>query len=389
MLREHQVADLIGRIYDAALDASLWPSVLLDLVKLTKSHTGNFAVLDLTTKATQPIAALDMPAKCFSDYEKYFWQKDIWTPKPDAFDVGVVYTSQQHVSDQELARSEFYHDWMKPIGLFHGLGGIPLVEDHKMFLAGMHRPLRSGRPYRAADVREVQRLFPHLKRAFQIHRRLDGLTAERDTLAEAADRLPRGVFAVAADGRLLWVNRLGEALCREADGFTIQRGCLATALPGETGRLRQLLHHCQQTGTGAGLGSGGAMLVSRPSGLRPYIALVSPLRAGRGRLDDRLPAAVVFVADPERMPGVSIDRLTKLYGLTRAEAELALQLAGGLDLRDIASAMGKTLNTLRTQLKQVFQKTGTARQAELVRLVMQTDGVSSQPGLRRNGHVRA
>jgi DNA-binding CsgD family transcriptional regulator len=187
----------------------------------------------------------------------------------------------------------------------------------------------------------------------------------------------------------LWVNRLGEALCREADGFTIQQGCLVTALPGETNRFRQLLQPCLETGNGAGLSSGGAMLVSRPSGLRPYIALVSPLKAGRGRLDDRLPAAVVFVSDPERMPDVSADRLTNLYGLTRAEAELALQLAGGLDLRDIASATGKTLNTLRTQLKQVFQKTGTARQAELVRLLMQTDGVSSRPGLPRNGRVRA
>jgi DNA-binding CsgD family transcriptional regulator len=113
--------------------------------------------------------------------------------------------------------------------------------------------------------------------------------------------------------------------------------------------------------------------------LRPYIVLVSPLRAGRRRLDDRQPVAVVFVSDPERVPEVPLDRLMRLYGLTQAEARLAQQLAAGHDLKDIAAATHRTMNTVRTQLKQAFQKTGTSRQAQLVRLVLQMEGAM-------NGH---
>lgn len=76
MVREQQVLDLIGRIYDAALEASHWPAVLQDLVRLTYSNTGNLAELDLTSGATTPIAAVDLPRKGCSDYEAYHSQAD-------------------------------------------------------------------------------------------------------------------------------------------------------------------------------------------------------------------------------------------------------------------------------------------------------------------------
>ena len=381
MVREQQVLDLVGRIYDAALDASHWPAVLQDLVRLTHSNTGNLAEFDLANGATRPIAAIDMPAKGFSDYETYYWQQDIWTPKPGTFEIGRAYSSRQTIADDVLLRSGFYHDWMKPLRLFHGMGGIPLVEGQKMLLIGVHRPWSRQRSYGDQDVGLLQQLFPHFKRALQIQHRLDHAAVERASFAETVDHLLRGVFAFDSNGRLLWANRTGQELCRQADGLTIQKRNLMAALPAETQRLHQLIHHTVQMSNGASLFCGDSLLVSRPSGLRPYIVLVSPLRAGRGRLDNRQPAVVVFVSDPERMPEVPLDRLMRLYGLTRAEARLAQQLAGGLDLKEIAATTHRTLNTLRSQLKQVFQKTGTSRQAQLVRLVLLMEEIP-------NGHSR-
>jgi DNA-binding CsgD family transcriptional regulator len=83
---------------------------------------------------------------------------------------------------------------------------------------------------------------------------------------------------------------------------------------------------------------------------------------------------VVFVSDPERTPEIPAARLSRLYDLTPAEAQLAQQLAGGLDLREIAATSNRTMNTVRTQLKQVFRKTGARRQADLVRLMLQAEG---------------
>ena len=385
MPREQQVLDLIGNIYDAALDASRWPSVLQDLVRLTRSNTGNLAEVDLTNGATTPIAAIDMPRKGFSDYETYYWQQDIWTPKPGTFELGRAYSSQHTINDHVLLRSGFYHDWMKPLRLFYGMGGIPLLDGKKMLLIGVHRPWSRQRPYDSRDIHILQQLFPHFKRALQTHHRLDQLTVEREALVETTDQLPRGLITFDRQGRLLWMNRAAETICDQGDGLTIQRGHVTATVAAETEQLHRLIHQANKIADSETVvRHDDAMLVSRPSGRRPYVVLVTPLQAGRRLVDDRHPAVALFVSDPERMPELPAARLSRLYGLTPAEAQLALQVAGGHDLREIAAMSTRTMNTIRTQLKQIFLKTGTTRQADLVRLLMNTEGITRASDMRHN-----
>ncbi len=68
--------------------------------------------------------------------------------------------------------------------------------------------------------------------------------------------------------------------------------------------------------------------------------------------------------------GLAPPVLQALYGLTAAEARLALGLAQGRGLDEMAAALGLSRHTVRTQLKQVFAKSGTRRQPELVRLLL-------------------
>jgi DNA-binding CsgD family transcriptional regulator len=62
--------------------------------------------------------------------------------------------------------------------------------------------------------------------------------------------------------------------------------------------------------------------------------------------------------------------LQHLYRLTRAEADLVRLISAGQSLEQVAEARGVTMNTVRSQLKQVFCKTDTSRQGELVHLVL-------------------
>ena len=386
-MRDDRRLDLIGQIYDAGLDASQWPSVLS---ALTRSFNGNAACLfqqDFITGAARPLAFDNLTVKSFSDYGTYYWKKDIWSPNPRRHAVGEAFLSHEHVSDTDILRSEFYYDFMRPNRLFYATGSLPLIEGHLLYMLGIHRPKRGGRRFSDAQRQDLQLLVPHLRRALQIHHRFEQATVQREALEEASDHLTRGTFTFDAGGRLLWCNPVGKAICDQADGLTMQRGRLVAVLSDETGRLHQLISEALHTGngngtassTGSGQAAGDAMLISRPSGQRSYMLLVSPLRAGRGPLDDRQPAVAVFVSDPERTPELPTTRLSRLYGLTSAEAQLALQVAGGHDLREIAAMSKRTMNTLRTQLKQVFQKTGTRRQAQLVRLVLQIEGGGGSP----------
>ena len=83
-------------------------------------------------------------------------------------------------------------------------------------------------------------------------------------------------------------------------------------------------------------------------------------------------AAVAFVINPEKRAELGGERLTQLYGLTRAETAVCTQLASGLSLAEIAERLDLTRETARIHFKRILSKTGTHRQAELTRLLLLT-----------------
>lgn len=83
--------------------------------------------------------------------------------------------------------------------------------------------------------------------------------------------------------------------------------------------------------------------------------------------------------DPEQRTEVDRELLGALFELTPAEARVTAMLAEGHAPKDIASLSGVALGTVRTQLKSVFAKTGTCRQADLVRLVAALPRAAQRP----------
>jgi DNA-binding CsgD family transcriptional regulator len=79
---------------------------------------------------------------------------------------------------------------------------------------------------------------------------------------------------------------------------------------------------------------------------------------------------VLFVDDPnDDAAPAQIDLYSRAFRLTSAEARLAVHLASGASLTEAADAFGVTHNTVRAQLRAIFDKTETHRQSELVRLL--------------------
>ena len=112
-----------------------------------------------------------------------------------------------------------------------------------------------------------------------------------------------------------------------------------------------------------------ALAVPRPSRQRPVSLLVWPMPdAGETGPDE--PIAIVFIGDPENPGEIDAMRLCDLYGLSRAEARVAALLAQGNRLDETAQILGVAYETVRKHLKQIFSKTGTDRQAELVRMLV-------------------
>lgn len=112
------------------------------------------------------------------------------------------------------------------------------------------------------------------------------------------------------------------------------------------------------------------MALARPSLRQPLALVVSPLAPAAFADAPGGAAALLFVADPETRPVANEGLLMSLYGLTAAEAALTTRLLEGLDLGEVAASLRIAMSTARFHLARILAKTGTRRQAELLRLIL-------------------
>ena len=114
--------------------------------------------------------------------------------------------------------------------------------------------------------------------------------------------------------------------------------------------------------------------LARPSGRPALEAVVTPLGLESSPLFDHRAAAAIFLVEPDARSERPPERLRRIYGLTQTEAEVASRLVQGMRLADVSKALGVSIHTVRGYLKQLFAKTNTHRQAELVRVIVSGPG---------------
>jgi DNA-binding CsgD family transcriptional regulator len=171
-----------------------------------------------------------------------------------------------------------------------------------------------------------------------------------------------------------FANRAAEEILAEGAGLHVSGGIVYAGSTDETCTLRKAIAGCVDTAAHGGGTASGRVRLSRGGGRRPLGVPVIPLRPQVPWTRLYQPSAILFVNDPGRDVAVRSDHLRDELGLTRAEAALALEILAGQGLQVAAGRLQITLTTARTHLAHIFEKTGTRRQAEVVRLILQSAG---------------
>src|SRR5262249_15060130 len=181
------------------------------------------------------------------------------------------------VPDHQAMRTEYFNDFLRPLGLLHAIGMVPLKTGSVASLLSLMR--RIGAPsFADTDFDLLARLMPHLQRAITIHQRLGAADLGRSAANEALDRLTIGVVILDQDGKAIFFNKQGETVLGQRDGLLLNREGLACARPSEGHLLRCLVAQACGTGAGRDLLPGGTLHVTRHPPRRPLSVLVSPLR---------------------------------------------------------------------------------------------------------------
>ena len=217
-------------------------------------------------------------------------------------------------------------------------------------------------------LKRIRGLLPHIRQAVRVRREL--VAAEALAYAEMSalpEQTALGVAFLDRRGAIASANRTARRTLRDRGCIHEWRGELRARLPRDDARLRALVSRALPR-----LGHvpvGGSMSLRCPAGL-PVILHVHPVAPRRADFGAERIAALVLIRDPDANR-LDAERVGDLLGLTAAESRLAVLLGQGRSVRDIARELDRSENTVRWTLKNVLSKTGAARQADLVRLLLQ------------------
>jgi DNA-binding CsgD family transcriptional regulator/PAS domain-containing protein len=365
------LSELLGLLYEGLAFPERWPDFLNGVARRLQCDKAAIIFYDWEKQKADIGFSVGLSEEGRREYNgRYGGKSPILSAVRKALQKhGTWHGLAREVMDEaEYRRSEFYKNWARKHDLFHVVMAMWSQGPGAATSLSVGRPERAG-PLGQDAVDLMGILTPHLRRAFHIHSRLEALRLSSQAAHAALENFGTAVIAVAADGSVVSLSGRAEALVERNDGVTLRRGKLTAADPTQAAEWERLLRSAAATGTGQGIGFGGAMLLKRRRVSQPLPVTVMPFHSSHV-LTAEHPCALVFMNDPAERPPSRAALLSALYGLSPAECRFADLLVAETDLSRVAELMRVTVNTARFMVKSIFRKTQTNRQSQLVRLLM-------------------
>jgi DNA-binding CsgD family transcriptional regulator len=359
--------DVVGHLYEAVLAPEHWAGAMAVLAETLDAHR---AVLFTPGASADRMfwTAHDFDPSMLVGYAEHYHAHDLWTHRGMAggAPTGWCNTGEHLVPEAEFRASEFWNDFLRPMDMFRLAtvvvdGGAATLPRTHLSVFG---PARRD-PFDAEATGFLALVAPHVRRTLLLRQAL----MRGADVAPALGQATAPLIACSASGRVLLANDAAVALLADADGLATQAGVLVCAEARESRELRRLVGGAAAPG-GDARRVAGVLRVSRPSGARSMTLIVAPIPRGRRPVVAGVEAtALVLVHRADAPLGAAAEVLRSGFSLTAAELRLVASLLDGGSLSHAARKQRLSHATLRSQLKSVFEKTGTHRQSELVSLV--------------------
>jgi DNA-binding CsgD family transcriptional regulator len=365
---------LIPEIYQATVNADHWDYVLEKLTLLTESKSTCLYYQDKELGIANTVAQFGCPIDSILDYKRHFSELDTLFDKTSNGNEaeGVQYQMYSRDSDDFIdIESDFYKNWLKPQGVYH-LGRVQFFDNnqHKASIAILRD--KHADVWHEGDMRVINEIIPHLRRALDIHSEFSRLRVQQDALEKGLDRLVIGLILYDINGRAVYINPTARAIIKSHPALVLNNDELIIKAAKDNKNLRQTILDTARIDPDDSWKQSVAIGVNHPDVEAPLPLLVTPMHAHllTTDLDYEGAKVAVFLSDPNLEQPISVNNLVSVYKLTPSEAQVAISLANGHSIDDIATTSHHSAHTIRSQLKSTFKKTGVCRQSELIKLLL-------------------
>lgn len=366
MNETEQFSDLVGDVYDTTLDASTWPRVIPKLADFIGASVINLFAQDALKKNANVLHIHGIEPAFVESYMAKYIKLNPNFPSALFFPVGQVIRQEDMMPMEELQQTRFWKEWIAPQGIVDSLAAI--LEKSAMSCAVFSVLLRERDGLVDDETyRRMCLIVPHVQRAVLIGKAMDLGRVDAAALADTLDGMAAATILVDADARIMHANASAHAML--ADGGVARADGVRLGLtdPQAERSLREIIT-IASSGDSA-VGSTG-IAVPITEGKR-YVAHVLPLTSGARRLAGQRYAAVaaIFIQDGTISSATVFETIAQHFKLTPAELRVMLGIVEIGGVPEIAPVLGVSESTVKTHLQRVFEKTGTRRQADLVKIV--------------------
>ena len=367
---------ILASMHDAVLDDTRWPacSALIDEACRTKGNMLSFARGQSQDEAEIYLARLYTRGERHHALEREYF--DVYYPQDEKIprlfrlpDSEVVHVASLYTED-ELKTSATYNELL-PINQFQNGLHVRMDGPDGSRIAWSSADPVDGDGWSFDQIEAIRALLPHFRQYILVRQALRDARAQGLSLTGLLDTSGLAIVHLDGLGRIVTANERARKILRKGDALFDRAGILHARLPADEAALQATL--ARALPTRGEQGAGGSLLVGRPKRLPGLTVHINPV--GVGEIDFRPWRIAAFVLAIDQEAAVADPALVEAaLGLTPAESRVAVLLAEGRTVCDIAAASGRSEKTVRWHVQQIFEKRGISRQTDLVRQVLSLDG---------------
>lgn len=374
MQAELALSEVVDHIYKSSYQPDHWPVALEHIARYTASSTAIFINKDNELERVNSVHYYNLAPNEIALYNSFGIDPnfEIFMEKVP---IGKAAAVDHLVPDRAELEGHYGDEFMSIItetDTFYTGGVILFMDDVRSVAIGLQRR-RSLGAWNIDEISRLDLLVPHLQQAINIQKEFARLQTTEQALKRGLDRMLIGLILFDDCLRPVYINPVASAILDYHPAVSLQNGKVYASRHEDAKRL----HRALVTAINASVGRDPCDS-STALGLRHHNCTftlpvqISPIKDILHGLvtDGSYARAVMCFSDPERSHPIEAEYVMDIYGLTRAEAEVAVSMANGMNPELISKMKGVAISTVRSQLKSIYNKLGVNHQIELVKLML-------------------